>query len=113
MIRGQPKFDGLAVAKFNVSFLGSTLEFVAEAAFTDSKTGQTHGWTRNTQWSPATIEKLKELRALMETDLGGLHLDGGGEVLVGPTTVMNAARRGLAPDGGLGEHLGDEKVPQV
>lgn len=112
MIRGNPKFDSITVAKFEASFLGPTLNFTAEAAFANSRTGQTHGWTKNTTWSPATIEKLKELRSLMELDLGAMHLEGGGEVLVGPTSV--ATTRGLAPEGGgLGEHLGGDTVPQV
>jgi hypothetical protein len=112
MIRGNPKFDSITVAKFDVSFLGPTLTFSAEAAFANSQTGQTHGWTRNTQWSPTTIEKLKELRSLMELDLGAMHLTGGGEVLVGPSSV--AAPRSFTPEGGgLGEFLGDERVPSV
>lgn len=112
MIKGSPKFDSLTVAKLSVSFLGPTLDFVGEAAFADSQTGQTHGWTRNTQWSPETINKLKELRAQMEVDLGQLHLSGGGEVLVGPAATVSPGR-GLAPESGLSEHLGKDGIPQV
>lgn len=112
MIRGTPKFDGLTVAKITVSFLGPTLDFVGEAAFTNSKTGQTHGWTKNQTWSKETIEKLRELRALMEVDLGAVHLDGGGEVLAGPAALP--VKGGLSvPESGLGEHVGGGDIPSI
>lgn len=106
MIQGRAKFDGIAVGEGTFSFLGTTLKFEGKAAFVNSRTGDTHGWTTNTQWSPAVIEKLKELRAAMELDLGRLHLADGGEVLVG--TGSSVARDS---GGGLGEHLGN--TPQV
>lgn len=106
MIRGTARFDGLAVLEASFSFLGSTLQLEAKAAFLNTKTGDTHGWTKNGQWSPPVIEKLKELRALMELDLGRLHLEGGGEVLVGPASATPTA----ASPSGLGEHLRDEQV---
>ena len=106
MIRGNAKFDSIAVGEGAFSFLGSTLMLEAKAAFVNSKTGDTHGWTKNAQWSPPVVEKLKELRALMEIDLGQLHLEGGGEVLVAVTSAGPAAGGG----GGLGEHLGGEQV---
>ena len=112
MIRGQPKFDGLAVLELSASFLGPTVKLEAKTAFTNTKNGDTHGWTINTQWSPQTIEKLKELRAALEVDLGRIHLDGGGEVLVGPANTV-IGPRGIAPDLGLGEHLSGDKVPSV
>ena len=109
MIRGNPKFDSVSVGEGNFSFLGSTLQFEAKAAFVNSKTGDTHGWTKNTQWSPPVVEKLKELRALMEIDLGRLHLENGGEVLVTTATGMGG---GATPTehGGLGEHLDEKQV---
>jgi hypothetical protein len=100
VIRGNAKFDSISVGEFSGSFLGSTLAFEAKAAFVNSKTGDTHGWTKNGQWSPPVIEKLKELRALMEIDLGRLHLEGGGEVL-----VSTSAGLPRASGGGLGEHF--------
>lgn len=111
-IKGQPKFDAMALGEFSAKFLGGIhqLEFTAKAAFVDSKTGETHGWTHagTATWSPATIEKLKELRALMEVDLGRLHMEGGGEVLVGPASVGSAVPSDF--EGGLGEHLGGRQV---
>jgi hypothetical protein len=110
MIRGNARFDGVAVLEGSFSFLGASNGLEGKAAFVNSKTGDTHGWTTNKQWSPQVLEKLKELRALMEVDLGQLHLEGGGEVLVAPTgagTVLSESRG----TGGLGEHL--ERVPSV
>ena len=104
MIRGSTKFDSVSVGEGAFSFLGSNLTLEAKAAFVNSRTGDTHGWTKNSQWSPTTIEKLKELRALMEIDLGALHLENGGEVLVASSTVgQTVASSGGS--GGLGEHL--------
>lgn len=111
MIRGAPKFDSIAVGEITASFMGPTLSLEAKAAFADSKTGETHGWTKNAQWSPAVVEKLRELRALMELDLGRLHFEGGGEVLVAPSNIAPAPRAGVG--GGLSEHLGGETVPSV
>lgn len=113
MILGQPKFNSIQVGELTVSFLGTTLRFEGKAAFVDMKTGHTHGWTKNEQWSPAVIEKLKELRALMEIDLGRLHLENGGESVVGPTTLASPAKGLSMEGGGLGEHLGGQEPPQV
>jgi len=104
MIRGTAKFDGLALGEGSFNFLGPTTHLEAKAAFINSQTGDTHGWTKNIAWSPAVMEKLKELRALMEADLGRIHLSGGD--FASPYSAPNR------PDmGGLGEHL--ETTPQV
>ncbi len=110
MIRGNPKFDGMAVLEGSFSFLGASNGLEGKAAFINSKTGDTHGWTTNKQWSPQVIEKLKELRALMEVDLGQLHLDGGGEVLIASSTTGASLPEGRGM-GGIGEHV--EPVPSV
>jgi hypothetical protein len=100
MIRGNARFDGLALGEGTFNFTGTGGPALsAKAAFVNSTTGETHGWTHNAMWSPATLEKLKELRALMEVDLGNLHLENGGEVL-----VTTARQVGDEP-GGLGDHL--------
>jgi hypothetical protein len=109
MIRGSAKFDSIAVGEIAVSFLGPTVTVEAKAAFVNSKSGETHGWTKNTQWTPAVIEKLRELRALMEVDLGQIHLEGGGEILV--TTAANTSSSvGAEASGGLGERFGGGQV---
>jgi hypothetical protein len=106
MIRGSARFDGLAILEGSFNFLGSGMKLEGKAAFVSTKTGDTHGWTTNTQWSPQVVEKLKELRALMELDLGRLHLEGGGEILVAPAGVVPTA----SGPSGLGEHVRDEQV---
>lgn len=112
MIRGTPKFDGVAVAEGSFSFLGNGPAIEAKAAFVNTKTGDTHGWTTNKVWSRATIEKLQELRALMEIDIGQRHLEGGGESLMGPATLAGASG-GLREPGGLSAHLAGDGTPSV
>lgn len=102
MIRGSAKFDGMAVGEGTFNFIrtgGPTL--TAKAAFIHTTTGETHGWTENTVWSAATLQKLKELQSMMEVDLGNLHLDNGGEVLVTTSRVVGGE------PGGLGDHLAE------
>ena len=108
MINGSPKFNGMAMGEGKFSFLGTTIHLEGKAAFIDNRTGQTHGWTHNTSWGKDTIDKLMELRAAMELDLGRLHLEGGGEKLV--TTSKPPALTGGGD--GLGEFLGTSD-PQI
>jgi hypothetical protein len=109
MIKGYAKFDSLAVGEFSASFLGTNLKLECKAAFVDSKTGQTHGWTANQTWSPPVIAKLKELRELMEMDLGAIHLEGGGETVPNTVTPQRSAQ---APTG-LGEHVNEGGIEQA
>jgi hypothetical protein len=110
MIKGVTKFDGVAVGEFTAVFTGPTLDFRAKAAFVDSKTGETHGWTTNQTWSPTTITKLKELREMMEVDLGMKHLESGGELT--PNTISPQRGSPHIPTG-LGEHVNEGGVEQV
>jgi hypothetical protein len=112
MIRGTPKFDGVAIAEGSFNFLGTGPALVGKAAFVSTKTGDTYGWTKNEVWSRATIEKLQELRALMEIDLGLRHLEGGGESLAGPATLAGPSG-GLRDLGGLGDHLSGDGTRSV
>jgi hypothetical protein len=104
----------MAIGEMNAKFIGGMqqLEFTAKAAFVSSRTGDTHGWTNagTSVWSPETIEKLKELRALMEIDLGRLHLEGGGEALIGPSSTATSVSKGSEGPGGIGEHIGGGQV---
>ena len=111
MIRGTPKFDGIAVGEGSFSFLGPTIHLEAKAAFVNSKTGDTHGWTKHTQWSPTVIAALHELRGLMEMDLGRSHMANGGDELVTATSATTP-RAVAVETGGLGEML-NSSVPQV
>lgn len=100
MIRGAAKFDALALGELTVSFLApGNPQMKAKAAFVNSRTGSTHGWTTAEAgaWGKDTIAKLAELRALLERDLAAIHLDSVDE-LTGPTPTSPS---GLT--GGLGE----------
>lgn len=107
MIRGAPKFNGLALGEGTFTFLTPTIGLKVKAAFVDNTTGKTHGWTETTGgWSKETLQKLDELRQCIERDLAAVHFDGadGG--------VLQSSR---APDAplGLGEHLEERDAPQV
>lgn len=100
VISGVMRFTGIAIAEVSIDKREPTLKMTAKAAFVDPRTGDTHGWTTGGQWSPATIEKMGELIALMENDLAIKHLEGAGS---SPSTGVAVARPGIS--GGLGEHL--------
>lgn len=102
MKKGIPKIDGIAVGEFEGNFLGPSPRLKAKAAFVDSHNGSTHGWTTCEQWSPTTIQKLKEFRAAMEEDLAGLHFQDSDSEFVDTSDV--SSRSAEAPTG-LGEHL--------
>jgi len=106
-------FNALALGELSVNFLEAPAKVTAKAAFINTQTGQTHGWTTCHQWSPDTIEKLRELRMLMERDLGALHFadDAGGVASSTTTTRGGALGKSFQ---GLGEKLGsvEEEVPQ-
>jgi hypothetical protein len=103
-----PKFDGVALGEGSFNFMGTGHTLEGKASFVNTLSGDTYGWTKNNIWSPATIAKLQELRALMEIDLGRVHLVDGGESLVGPTSLSETTvgSSGLGSMGGLGEHVG-------
>jgi hypothetical protein len=116
MKTGTMKADIVMVGEFKVSFLGTSVSFSAKAAFASSTTKETHGWTENTNWTPATIQKLRELKEAMETDLANIHLVGGAagsdDVQRGLTLRDNAPPAGDDEDDGLGGHLGAD-APQA
>lgn len=102
MIPGTPKFNGLVVAEISVDFLKSTAK--AKAAFINTLTGETHGWTEgsNTIWSEQTKIKLRDLREAMEADLAVVHF---GDA-VRPNTPASSSP--FPTKDGLGEHLGSD-----
>lgn len=101
------KFDALRVAEIKVSLIEAPVTIEAKAAFINTETGATHGWTTGRAgWSDATIEKLKELRESMEADLARIHFVDGATVT--PTTSSGDIREGFQ---GLGEHLGSTEDP--
>jgi hypothetical protein len=103
-VTGTPKFDQLVVSEITVNFLNSPVSLDVVAAFVNSKTGETHGWTKGhgSLWSENTKEKLKALREAMESDIGKAHFVGSVTKSVGSEASFK---------GGLGEHLDD--TPQV
>lgn len=105
MIRGSPKFDGLALGEIHVNFLRPTVEMRAKAAFIDTQSGATCGWTEGTQWSPETIKKLDELRTMLERDLASIYFTGDARAVATSNPAAGAARQGL------GEHLDEDAPP--
>lgn len=101
MVKGTAKFDGIAIGEFTVNFLDHTTKLHAKAAFVASESGLTHGWTTNEQWTPTTMEKLRELRTAMENDLAAIHFSGA----FSAGNVPSADTRST----GLGEFLTDRE----
>lgn len=106
------KFNGIAIGELSVNYMENPAKVVAKAAFINTQTGQTHGFTTCHQWSPEVIEKLRELRVLMERDVSALHFVDVGGTAGTTTTGSGGMQQGFA---GLGEKLGaaDDGVPQV
>jgi hypothetical protein len=107
MIKGIPRFDGIAIGQLSANFNRETLHLEATAGFVDSKTGETHGWTKGDgrMWSKETMQKLLELREAMESDFSRLHFSMTGSEYVGPV-------HSKAPSG-IGEHLATADAPSV
>lgn len=94
---GTPVFDALVVTEITVDLLKKTL--TARAAFVNTKTGATHGWTRGegTIWSEETKAAVAALSASMERDMARQHF-GSAE-----TSLPVSGQ----PVSGIGEHLSD------
>lgn len=99
------KFNRIRVGEISVNYLNTpgAASMEAKAAFVSSTEGATHGWTTCTQWSRPVLEKLEELRALMESELERIHFADGSDTADGTS--------GPSIPKGLGESLGS--VPQV
>lgn len=108
-VKGVLKFNSIAVSELNADFMKATIVLKAVAAFVDSETGETHGWSRGdgTVWSKDTLKKLQELRSAMERDLGRIHF-------TEDSVASNGEDKkpGLNFPKGIGEHLGSE-APSV
>lgn len=106
---GTPAFNAVAILKIDaIHFHHNSVALVAHGAFVNTETGSTYGSTTCRQWSRPTLDKLAELRALMEEDLADLVFQRQ------PTAVTAAAASQQAEPGGIGEALrnaGD--APQV
>ncbi len=96
---GTPVFDALVLARVEIDMLKRSL--TAQAAFVDTKTGATHGWTKGEGaiWSEETKSAAAVLAASMERDLAKLHFGTQPSEVALPTSGPAAS--------GLGEHLSD------
>jgi hypothetical protein len=109
VVKGSPKFDGLALGEGSFNFLGPNVQMKTKAAFINNATGQTHGWTLSESgWSKETMQALSELRTCIERDLAGIHLADQHE----PSGLSASSSSTSAPPG-LGEHLEGDDAPQV
>lgn len=110
MRTGTLKANSLRIASFEVDYLvpGGTIK--AKAAFVNTVSGLTHGWTTHNNWSSETLQKLKELRESMELDLADAHFLDTGEI---PQAVGES--KPIAPQlvGGLSEHLGSDDADSI
>lgn len=104
---GIPAFNAVAILKIDaVHFHHSSVALVAHGAFVNTDTGSTYGSTTCRQWSKQTLDKLAELRALMEEDLAALVF----HKQASSTSVLAQVE-----PGGIGEALrgGAGEAPQV
>jgi hypothetical protein len=111
MIRGVVKMDSISLGEGTFSFLSSDTKLTGKAAFANTKTGRTHGWTQmTTGWSKETLQKLQELRDLMEHDFATLHFSDTVETAQGLSIPISPD---AAEPVGLGEHLGKSEAEQA
>jgi len=100
MRRGVMKPDGVRVLELKCSFINPPSGgLTAKAAFVDSKTGHTHGFTEHMVWSPDTLLKLRALRDAMELDLQAAHFTDPEESPIASVKKEDG--------GGLADHLSD------
>jgi len=109
MIEGVPKFNALAIGKIEIDFLKNPIHIEVTAGFVNTKTSDTHGWTKatGTPWSEQTREKIKELVKFMEQDLAKLHFTDGAK------RVDGAPNKDGLDLGGIGEHVGTVDAPSI
>lgn len=91
-------FDAVAIATVEINVLTKSL--MGKAAFVNTKTGATHGWTEGSGhiWSEETKAAVTALVASMERDIARVHM--------GQETNYKANQ--IVPVvSGLGEHLTD------
>lgn len=114
MKQGMLKANGISLGALEIDFMGKPGgSMKAKAAFVDTVTGLTHGWTTHEAWSPVVKQKLLEFREAIEADLAQAHFVGGEATTMGSGLAATSTQVS-GPTGGLGEHLkGGEDAPQV
>lgn len=100
MIKGTLDTDEMRVARISVDYLQNPIKIDVMFGFTSTRTGRTPAFANATSgvWSPATMERLKELCESMEADMARVVLTGG-------ATATSRSTGGIS-EGGLGEHVG-------
>jgi hypothetical protein len=96
-VTGTPVFDAVALTTIEIDLMERSL--TAKAAFVNTKTGSTHGWTQGAGaiWSEETKAAARVLAVSMENDLAKLHFGTRPEAQSSQPTARS----------GLGEHLTD------
>lgn len=82
---GDCQINGVEVGEINVDFFQPTTSVSAKYAFVNVGTGQRLGSSYRTVWSPAVLQKLEELRVLMEQEVCKNLFSGGSTSGGGPT----------------------------
>lgn len=102
-VTGTPRFDAVVLLEMEeINFANRGYHVVAHGAFVDTRSGSTYGRTTCSNWSPATMALLEELRASMEQDLAHLVFE-----TEGAGAVASSGGPLFTPDpGGIGEHAG-------
>lgn len=110
MKTGTARVLGVVVASIDMNFLETTARIEAQAALVNPKTGGTVGWLKERNWSPTTMDKVRELRDAMEADLAkNLFEEPASDGLFPTTTPMTSdVATDAGSPGGIGEHLGKE-----
>lgn len=96
------RFDKVVLGELTVNLMGASLEMIGKFKLVEAAgKGLSYGSTTISNWPPAVIDKLKELKTAMEDHVEGLVFDDGR----GETRASSGAYSGL------GEFLGDEAPP--
>jgi hypothetical protein len=102
MKTGTMKANALRIAEIQVDYTtpGGTMK--AKAAFVNTTSGFTHGWTTHHVWSQETLKRLADLREAMELDLAKAHFQTTNEASI----QTDSDGQTVQSHQGLAEHLG-------
>lgn len=94
-------FDRAVIGEISVNFLGPTLSLVAKSKLVSTQNGLSYGSATIQHWTPKVMEKLDELKALMEQEIEQAIFTGGD------------TRTSATSEGGLGEQFSEDEAPSV
>lgn len=106
-------FDSLSVGRYTADFTKSPSVIEAKAAFVNSRSGMTHGWTSGIgPWSERTLQLAQELQEALARDIAQLHARKGS---VEAPAAQKPGLRVTPPQDteGIGEHVDGDKTPSV